>query len=193
MVCANHANQYSITPTTISGHIMSGQAAGNPGGIGIGKWLAAGAVILAVVGVLVYTGTQGQVEAVRQTDMNFLAENKGKPGVITTSSGLQYQVVREGTGPRPTAKDTVLVHYEGKLIDGTVFDSSYSRGQPAAFPLDQVIPGWTEGVQLMPTGSKYHFVVPPQLAYGAQGAGGVIPPGAVLEFDIELLAVKPAE
>jgi FKBP-type peptidyl-prolyl cis-trans isomerase FkpA/FKBP-type peptidyl-prolyl cis-trans isomerase FklB len=124
--------------------------------------------------------------------MDFLADNKGKPGVITTSSGLQYKVVREGKGPRPAAKDTVLVHYEGKLIDGTVFDSSYSRGQPAAFPLDQVIPGWTEGVQLMPTGSKYHFVVPPQLAYGAQGAGGVIPPGAVLEFDIELLAVKPA-
>ena len=171
---------------------MSGQTASSAGGIGIGKWLAAGAVVIAVVGVLVYTGTQGQVESVRQTDMNFLSENKGKPGVITTSSGLQYNIVREGKGPRPTAQDTVLVHYEGKLIDGTVFDSSYQRGQPAAFPLDQVIPGWTEGVQLMPTGSKYHFVVPPQLAYGAQGAGGVIPPGAVLEFDIELLAVKPA-
>ena len=172
---------------------MSGQAAGKAGGIGIGKWLGAGAIILSVVGVLVYTGTQGQVEAVRTADMKFLSDNKGKPGVITTGSGLQYQVVREGKGPRPTAQDTVLVHYEGKLIDGTVFDSSYSRGQPAAFPLNQVIPGWTEGVQLMATGSKYHFVVPPQLAYGAQGAGGVIPPGAVLEFDIELLAVRPAE
>lgn len=172
---------------------MSGQAAGSAGGVGIGKWLAAGAVVIAVVGVLVWTGTQGQVSAVRSQDMKFLAENKEKPGVITTASGLQYRVIREGTGPKPGAKDTVLVHYEGKLIDGTVFDSSYSRGQPAAFPLDQVIPGWTEGVQLMPVGSKYHFVVPPQLAYGAQGAGGVIPPGAVLEFDIELLAARPAQ
>jgi FKBP-type peptidyl-prolyl cis-trans isomerase len=171
---------------------MAGENPGNPGGVGTAKWLAAGAVILAVVGVLVYTGTQGQVDAVRQTDMAYLAENKGKPGVTTTSSGLQYNVIREGQGPRPAAKDTVMVHYEGKLIDGTVFDSSYQRGQPAAFPLDQVIPGWTEGVQLMTVGSKYHFVVPPELAYGAQGAGGVIPPGAVLEFDIELLAVKPA-
>jgi FKBP-type peptidyl-prolyl cis-trans isomerase len=172
---------------------MSGQAAGSAGGISVGKWLGAGAVILTVVGVLVWTGTQGQVAAVRTADMKYLSDNKGKPGVITTASGLQYSVIREGNGPRPAAKDTVLVHYEGKLIDGTVFDSSYQRGQPAAFPLDQVIPGWTEGVQLMPVGSKYHFVVPPQLAYGAQGAGGVIPPGAVLEFDIELLAAKPAE
>jgi FKBP-type peptidyl-prolyl cis-trans isomerase len=172
---------------------MADQTAGSAGGIGIGKWLAAGAVIAAVVGVLVWTGTQRQVAAVRTVDMKFLAENKGKPGVITTTSGLQYSVIREGTGPRPAASDTVLVHYEGKLIDGTVFDSSYSRGQPAAFPLNQVIPGWTEGVQLMPVGSKYHFVIPPGLAYGAQGAGGVIPPGAVLEFDIELLAARPAE
>ena len=172
---------------------MSGQASSSAGGVGIGKWLAAGAVVIGVVGVLVYTGTQSQVAAVRTADMKYLADNKAKPGVVTTASGLQYQVIREGQGPKPAAKDTVLVHYEGKLIDGTVFDSSYQRGQPAAFPLDQVIPGWTEGVQLMSTGSKYHFVVPPQLAYGSQGAGGVIPPGAVLEFDIELLAVKPAQ
>ena len=172
---------------------MSGQVTGSTGGVRFGKWLAAGAVVLGVVGVLVYTGTQGQVAAVRTADMKFMAQNKAKPGVITTASGLQYQVIRAGQGPKPAVKDTVLVHYEGRLVDGTVFDSSYQRGQPAAFPLDQVIPGWTEGVQLMATGSKYHFVVPPQLAYGAQGAGGVIPPGAVLEFDIELLAVKPAQ
>ena len=85
----------------------------------------------------------------------------------------------------------MLVHYEGRLLDGTVFDSSYQRGQPAGFPLNAVIPGWTEGVQLMNTGSKYRFIVPPELAYGSAGAGGVIPPGAVLEFDVELLAVKP--
>jgi FKBP-type peptidyl-prolyl cis-trans isomerase len=124
--------------------------------------------------------------------MKFLASNAKAPGVITTSSGLQYNVIREGTGPKPARTDTVLVHYEGRLLDKTVFDSSYKRGQPAAFPLDQVIPGWTEGVQLMPVGSKYHFVVPPALAYGARGAGGVIPPGAVLEFDIELLAIRPS-
>ena len=158
---------------------------------GVAKWLIAAAVIIAIVVLGVWAGTRAQVDAVRVADMNFLAENGRKPGVITTASGLQYQVVREGNGPKPGRADSVLVHYEGRLIDRTVFDSSYQRGQPAAFPLDQVIPGWTEGVQLMPTGSKYHFVVPPSLAYGARGAGGVIPPGAVLEFDIELLGVKP--
>ena len=167
--------------------------AGNAPG-GVMKWLVAAAVILIIVAIAVFAGTQGQVAAVRTADMKFLAENGKKPGVITTSSGLQYQVIREGTGPKPARTDTVLVHYEGRLVDAahTVFDSSYQRGQPAAFPLDQVIPGWTEGVQLMPTGSKYRFVVPPALAYGAKGAGGVIPPGAVLEFDIELLAVRPS-
>ncbi|WP_416907219.1 MAG: FKBP-type peptidyl-prolyl cis-trans isomerase [Polymorphobacter sp.] len=162
-------------------------------GPGIGRWILGGGVIVVLAGLGVWAGTQSQVAAVRTNDMQFLADNKGKPGVITTESGLQYQVITEGTGPKPAATDVVLVHYEGKLIDGTVFDSSYSRGQPAAFPLNQVIPGWTEGVQLMPTGSKYHFVVPPALGYGAQGAGGVIPPGAVLEFDIELLAIRPEQ
>ncbi len=158
---------------------------------GVARWLAAGAVILAIVGVTVWAGTQTQVAAVRTEDMKYLAANGKKPGVVTTGSGLQYSVIRQGSGPKPGRTDMVLVHYEGKLVDGTVFDSSYSRGQPAAFPLDQVIPAWTEGVQLMPVGSKYHFVVPPALGYGARGAGGVIPPGAVLEFDVELLAVKP--
>ncbi|PZN96692.1 MAG: peptidylprolyl isomerase [Alphaproteobacteria bacterium] len=171
-------------------------ATGNPNtpaGGGATRWLVGGAVVAAVVAISVYLGTQGQVAAVRQDDMKFLAANAKKDGVVTTASGLQYDVIRAGSGPRPASTDTVLVHYEGRLVDRarTVFDSSYQRGQPAPFPLDQVIPGWTEGVQLMPTGSKYHFVVPPQLAYGARGAGGVIPPGAVLEFDIELLAVKP--
>jgi FKBP-type peptidyl-prolyl cis-trans isomerase len=161
---------------------------------GVMKWLVAAAVILIIVALGVYAGTQGQVAAVRKDDMKFLADNGAKPGVVTTASGLQYQVIRLGTGPRPNRTDTVLVHYEGRLVDAahTVFDSSYQRGQPAAFPLDQVIPGWTEGVQLMPAGSKFRFVVPPALAYGAKGAGDVIPPGAVLEFDVELLAVKPS-
>ncbi len=160
---------------------------------GVLKWLVGAGVVAAIVAAGVYLGTEGQVAAVRQDDMKFLADNAKKADVKTTASGLQYNVIREGTGPKPGKSDTVLVHYEGRLVDAahTVFDSSYQRGQPAAFPLDQVIPGWTEGVQLMPTGSKYHFVVPPELAYGARGAGGVIPPGAVLEFDIELLAVKP--
>ena len=161
---------------------------------GVMKWLVAAVVILGIVAIGVYLGTQGQVAAVRTEDMKFMADNKAKPGIVTTASGLQYEVVRLGTGAKPKSSDTVLVHYEGRLVDAarTVFDSSYQRGQPAAFPLDQVIPGWTEGVQLMPTGSKFRFVVPPSLAYGAKGAGGVIPPGAVLEFDIELLAVKPS-
>jgi FKBP-type peptidyl-prolyl cis-trans isomerase len=161
---------------------------------GVMKWLVAAAVVLIIVIIGVYLGTQGQVAAVRNEDMKFLASNGGKPGVVTTASGLQYEVIRLGTGAKPARTDTVLVHYEGRLVDAarTVFDSSYQRGQPAAFPLDQVIPGWTEGVQLMPAGSKFRFVVPPALAYGAKGAGGVIPPGAVLEFDIELLAIKPS-
>lgn len=160
---------------------------------GAGRWFVGGAVIVLLAGLGIWAGTQTQVAAVRTADMQYLKDNAKKPGVITTRTGLQYQVIRDATGPKPARTDVVLVHYEGKLIDGTVFDSSYQRGQPAAFPLDQVIPGWTEGVQLMPTGSKYHFVVPPALAYGARGAGGVIPPGAVLEFDIELLAIRPAE
>jgi FKBP-type peptidyl-prolyl cis-trans isomerase len=161
---------------------------------GVMRWLVAAAVILIIVAIAVFAGTQTQVAAVRKDDMKFMAENAKKPGVVTTDSGLQYEVIRAGSGPKPARTDTVLVHYEGRLVDAarTVFDSSYQRGQPAAFPLDQVIPGWTEGVQLMPTGSKYRFVVPPALAYGAKGAGGVIPPGAVLEFDIELLAVRPS-
>lgn len=167
-------------------------AAENSGGAM--RWLVAAAVILIIVAIGVFAGTQTQVAAVRKDDVKFMAENAKKPGVVTTSSGLQYEIIRAGSGPKPARTDTVLVHYEGRLVDAarTVFDSSYQRGQPAAFPLDQVIPGWTEGVQLMPTGSKYRFVVPPALAYGAKGAGGVIPPGAVLEFDIELLAVRPS-
>ena len=171
---------------------MSTATPAGPAAGGVARWLAGGGVVIAIVALGVWAGTQSQVAAVRTEDMKFLAAHAKAPGVITTASGLQYNVIREGTGPKPGKTDTVLVHDEGRLLDKTVFDSSYQRGQPAAFPLDQVIPGWTEGVQLMPTGSKYHFVVPPALAYGARGAGGVIPPGAVLEFDIELLAVKPS-
>jgi len=120
----------------------------------------------------------------------FLAENKTKEGVVETESGLQYQVLSEGDGSKPSAGDTVTVHYRGTLLDGTEFDSSYSRGQPATFGLGQVIPGWTEGVQLMPLGSKYKFFIPAKLAYGEQGAGNRIGPNSTLIFEVELLEIK---
>ncbi len=120
----------------------------------------------------------------------FLAENAKKEGVKTTASGLQYKVLRSGNGKKPTATDSVTVNYEGRLINGTVFDSSYKRGKPVTFPLNGVIKGWTEGLQLMPAGSKYRFFLPPKLAYGARGAGGIIGPDATLIFDVELLSIK---
>lgn len=120
----------------------------------------------------------------------FLSKNKTVKGVVTTASGLQYTVLRQGSGERPTAASTVRVNYEGKLLDGTVFDSSYTRGEPATFPLANVVPGWTEGLQLMPVGSKYRFWVPASLGYGAQGTqGGPIGPEATLTFDVELIGI----
>ena len=119
----------------------------------------------------------------------FLAKNKERAGVKTTASGLQYEVVTEGTGAQPKATDTVTVNYKGTLMDGTEFDSSYERGQPATFVLNQVIPGWTEGVQLMKVGSKYKFYIPSELGYGERGAGGVIGPNAPLVFEVELLSI----
>ena len=120
----------------------------------------------------------------------FLAENGKKAGIITTPSGLQYQVLCEGNGKSPKSTDTVECHYEGTLIDGTKFDSSYDRGQTATFPLNQVIAGWTEGLQLMQEGGKYRFFIPYNLGYGERGAGASIPPFAALVFDVELVAVK---
>ena len=119
----------------------------------------------------------------------FLAENAKRPNVVVTPSGLQYEVLTEGTGRSPKATDTVRCHYHGTLIDGTVFDSSYQRNQPADFGLNQVISGWTEGVQLMKEGAKYRFYLPYHLAYGEHGAGNTIPPFATLVFDVELLKV----
>jgi len=119
----------------------------------------------------------------------FLAENKKRAGVVTTASGLQYEVVKQGTGRQPKASDTVRCHYEGTLIDGTVFDSSYRRGKPADFGLRQVISGWTEGVQLMKEGAVYKFYLPYNLAYGERGAGADIPPFAALVFTVELIKV----
>jgi FKBP-type peptidyl-prolyl cis-trans isomerase len=120
----------------------------------------------------------------------FLAENKNAKGVTTTASGLQYSVIKEGTGPKPTASSTVKVHYTGKLLDGTTFDSSVDRGEPVEFPLNGVIPGWTEGLQLMNKGAKYKLYIPANLAYGDRGAGNAIGPNETLIFEVELLEIK---
>ena len=129
-------------------------------------------------------------KAAREAGENFLAENAKREGVKVTETGLQYEVLTPALGIKPTPTDTVTCHYEGRLIDGTVFDSSYRRGEPASFPLQGVIRGWTEGLQLMSIGSKFRFFIPFELAYGAQGAGGSIPPYAALVFDVELLGIE---
>jgi FKBP-type peptidyl-prolyl cis-trans isomerase len=140
-------------------------------------------------------GIQHQKDSVaaienRKSGAQFLADNKGKEGVKSTSSGLQYKVLKEGSGPKPKATSQVTVHYKGTLLDGKQFDSSYDRGQPASFALNQVIPGWTEGVQLMNVGSKYQFWIPSDLAYGTQGSPPTIPPNSTLVFEVELLSFK---
>ncbi len=135
-----------------------------------------------------------QVKAMSERNLEageaFLVENAKKEGVIVTDSGLQYKVISEGTGPQPIASDTVEVHYEGRLISGDIFDSSIARGEPVSFPLNGVIPGWSEGVQLMRVGSKFQFSIPAQLAYGSSGTGP-IPPNSVLIFEVELLQINP--
>jgi FKBP-type peptidyl-prolyl cis-trans isomerase FklB len=125
-----------------------------------------------------------------QAGQDFLAANKVKEGVTALESGLQYQVLTAGTGAKPGARDKVTCHYHGTLIDGTVFDSSVQRGQPATFPLDRVISGWTEGLQLMPTGSKWRFFIPPHLGYGDRQVSAQIGPNSTLIFDVELISVS---
>jgi len=132
-----------------------------------------------------------KLKAVEQR--TFLEKNRNVEGVMVTESGLQYKVITLGKGAKPTAADKVKVHYHGTLIDGTMFDSSVERGEPITFPLSGVIAGWTEGVQLMPVGSKFVFYIPSELGYGEQGAGGMIPPGATLIFEVELLDINPNE
>lgn len=136
------------------------------------------------------TDLQQKAEAAaRKAGEEFLAENGKKENVKTTASGLQYIVEKEGTGAQPTAEDEVTVHYTGRLLNGKVFDSSVNRGEPATFPLNHVIPGWTEGVQLMKEGAKYTFFIPSDLAYGPQGIPNAIPPHSTLIFDVELIKV----
>jgi FKBP-type peptidyl-prolyl cis-trans isomerase FklB len=134
---------------------------------------------------------QGEVN--KKQGATFLAENKTKEGVVTLPSGLQYKILQPGTGPKPTATDTVVCNYRGTLIDGKEFDSSYKRGQPATFPVGQVIKGWTEALQLMPVGSKWQLFLPPDLAYGERSAGPDITPFSTLIFEVELVSIKPPE
>ncbi len=129
-------------------------------------------------------------EKMKEESQKFLEKNAEREGVKVTPSGLQYEVVKMGEGDKPSATDQVTVHYKGMLIDGSVFDSSYDRGQPATFGLNQVIPGWTEGLQLMPVGSKFIFYIPYELGYGERGAGQNIPPYATLIFEVELLKIN---
>lgn len=129
-------------------------------------------------------------EAAKSEGEAFLAANATRKGVVSLPSGLQYEIMKEGNGPKPKATDTVLCHYHGTLVDGTVFDSSVRRGQPAAFPVNGVIAGWVEALQLMPVGSKWKLFIPYNLAYGARGAGESIPPYAALVFEVELLEIK---
>jgi len=134
-----------------------------------------------------------QAEANQKLGTDFLASNGAKQGVVTTDSGLQYKIITEGSGAKPTATDTVSVHYRGTLIDGTEFDSSYKHGGPATFPLNGVIPGWTEGLQLIKQGTKAEFYIPAELAYGNHGMGQLIGPNATLIFEVELLDINPAQ
>jgi len=129
-------------------------------------------------------------QSVRSAGDKYRSEYAEKAGVVSLPSGLLYEVITEGTGPKPGATDTVSTHYHGTLIDGTVFDSSVDRGQPASFPVNGVIGGWTEALQLMGVGSKWRLVIPPELAYGDRGAGGQIGPGATLIFEVELLEIN---
>src|SRR5207244_3275994 len=136
-------------------------------------------------------GMQQAAETNHKEGHAFLAANKSKDGIVALPSGLQYKILQEGTGAKPTAADTVTVNYRGTLLNGTEFDSSYKRGQPATFPVGQIIKGWTEALLLMPVGSKWQLFIPPDLAYGPRGAGRDIGPNSTLVFEVELLSTQP--
>ena len=151
--------------------------------------MAALLVAAAAVWILKNQNSGEPVEPM-EAGKKFLEENAKKDGIKTTATGLQYEVLREGAGPKPGATSTVEVHYEGRLLSGKVFDSSYQRKETISFPLNQVIPGWTEGLQLMATGAKYRLYIPSELGYGSRGAGADIPPNAALIFDVELISIR---
>lgn len=159
---------------------------------GIGTFVGAATMLGVLVVGLAYVTIQ-PIRAPLKAASTFLADNAALEGVETTASGLQVQILEPGEGPTPKVDDRVVVQYEGSLPDGTVFDSSYARGQPAMFTVGDLIPGWQEGLQLMRMGGKARFVIPSELAYGAQGAGGVIPPNSALVFQVELLGILPRE
>jgi len=147
--------------------------------------------IIVLIGLFMFSRNNSELAQANATEgAAFLAKNTTKEGVITTASGLQYTILTDAEGDKPNATSNVTVHYKGTTLDGAEFDSSYSRNAPATFPLNRVISGWTEGVQLMSVGATYRFFIPSELAYGAQGAGGAIGPNATLIFDIELLSFK---
>lgn len=148
-------------------------------------------ITIILVGITMFSMANATTpEENKAAGVAFLAENAKKPNIITTASGLQYEILKKGEGATPSATDNVTVHYKGTTIDGNEFDSSYSRGEPATFPLNRVIPGWTEGVQLMQEGAKYRFYIPSELAYGAHGAGRLIGPNSTLIFDVELIKIQ---
>ena len=142
-----------------------------------------------LVDIALYQAISAQAEINRQIEETFLAQNAEREGVYTTASGLQYEIIEEGNGEQPSEFDFVKVHYIGYLIDGTVFDSSLDRGEPGDFPLAAVIPGWSEGIQLMRVGGKNRIFIPSELAYGTNGVSGIIPPNSVIVFDVELLEI----
>lgn len=143
----------------------------------------------AAISSFLQKASKAKFSGLEEEGSKFLAQNKLKPNIVTTASGLQYEVITQGTGEKPKATDEVTVHYKGTLINGKQFDSSYDRNEPLSLPLNNVIPGWTEGVQLMAVGSKYRFYIPYQLGYGERGAGQDIPPFSTLLFDIELIKI----
>ncbi len=169
-----------VVPTTYGAH----------GKYGIGRFAVAALVLAALAAGLAFL-TIEPIRAPLRASSSFLADNAAKDGVVTTASGLQVEMLEPGEGPHPVAADRVVVQYEGSLPDGTVFDSSYVRGQPAMFSVGELIPGWQEGLQLMRPGGKARFVIPADLAYGSEGAGGVIPPNSPIAFEVELLGILP--
>ena len=169
-----------VVPTVYGAH----------GKYGIGKFAVVAIVLAALAAGLAYV-TIAPIRAPLRAASTFLADNAAKPGVETTASGLQVEILEAGDGPHPTPADRVVVQYEGSLPGGDVFDSSYVRGQPAMFTVGDLIPGWQEGLQLMRPGGKARFVIPSDLAYGAEGAGGIIPPNSALVFEVELLGILP--